>query len=200
MPEPTNSQKARVTKLFTIKFSRASLVAETIKDAYRDLLSTNDRALQEGGRQGRDQQRGMGGGGMTIISPFGMSEGQPQSDSRTSARFDGKLSIGIDDVSNTLLVSTEGDSLMSVIGNMILGVWTRRRRPVSEVRVVKIGKDTDGTRLREALTKVLGKGQSAAAPAAESPGSHPGAPPGQPNPGGRMRPPGDASPAPSRAN
>ena len=44
VPEPVNSQKARVTKLITIKYSRASVVAAVIKDAYRDLLSTNDPA------------------------------------------------------------------------------------------------------------------------------------------------------------
>ena len=48
VPEPVNSQKARVTKLFTIKYSKASTVATVIKDAYRDLLSTNDRALAGG--------------------------------------------------------------------------------------------------------------------------------------------------------
>jgi hypothetical protein len=197
VPEPTNSQKARVTKLFTIKFSRASLVAETIKDAYRDLLSTNDRALQEGGRQGREQQRGMGGGGMTIISPFGAAEGQSPSDSRTSARFDGKLSIGIDDVSNTLLVSTEGDSLMSVIGNMIEAL-DEAARPVAEVRVVKISKDTDGARLKEALARVLGNGKSAGAPA-DMPGQQPNQMPGQPNPG-KMRPPGGMPAGPPGGN
>ena len=68
VPEPVNSQKARVTKLFSIKYSKASVVAAVIKDAYRDLLSTNDPALA-GWPRGEGQQRG--GGGMTIISPFG---------------------------------------------------------------------------------------------------------------------------------
>ncbi len=68
VPEPVNSQKARVTKLITIKYSKASVVAAVIKDAYRDLLSTNDPALQ-GGREGR-MGSSAGGGGMTIISPF----------------------------------------------------------------------------------------------------------------------------------
>lgn len=150
VPEPVNSQKARVTKLFTIKYSSASTVANVIKDAYRDLLSTNDRALQDG-RPGRDAQRG---GGMTVISPFGFGD-QPPPDTRTSARFEGKLSIGVDDLSNTLLVSTEGDNLMSVISGMIEAL-DEAARPASEIRVVPLSKDTDGARLTEALGKVLG--------------------------------------------
>ncbi len=120
VPEPVNSQNARTTKLFTIRYSKASIVADTIKDAYRDLLSSNDRALQNGaknqqGKQSRDA-------GMTVISAFGFGgESPPPTDTRTSARFEGKLSIGIDDVSNTLLVSTEGEILMTVVGNMIQG-------------------------------------------------------------------------------
>jgi type II secretory pathway component GspD/PulD (secretin) len=173
VPEPVNSQKARVTKVVTIKYSKAGTVANVIKDAYRDLLSTNDRALQDA-RQGKDQQRG-GGGGMAFISPFGLDE-QPPADSRTSARFEGKLSIGVDDLSNTLLVSAEGDNLMSVITGMIEAL-DNAAKPLSEVRVVALRKDTDGSRLTEALAKVLGTG--AQPPAGVTPPSQPG----QPRPG-----------------
>jgi type II secretory pathway component GspD/PulD (secretin) len=185
VPEPVNSQKARVTKLVAIKYSKASAVANVIKDAYRDLLSTNDRALQDG-RQGREQQRG-GGGGMTFISPFGLGEEQPP-DTRTSARFEGKLSIGVDDLSNTLLVSAEGDNLMSVISGMIEAL-DNAAKPVADVRVITLRKDTDGSRLTEALNRVLGhatpgaaNGQSPTPSAPPHPGAMPsmgpGAPPG----------------------
>ena len=184
VPEPVNSQKARVTKLVTIKYSKASTVANVIKDAYRDLLSTNDRALQEA-RQGKDQQRG-GGGGMTFISPFGLGE-QPPADTRTSARFEGKLSIGVDDLSNTLLVSAEGDNLMSAISGMIEAL-DNAAQPVSEVRVVTLRKDTDGSRLSEALAKVLGNGTQPPA------GATPPSQPGQPRPG--HTPPTGPGPAP----
>ena len=131
VPEPVSSQKARVTKLFTIKYSKATIVAGVIKDAYRDLLSSNDRALQDANRN-KQQQPQRGGGGMTIISPFGFGDEQSPADTRTSARFEGKLSIGVDDVSNTLLVSTEGDSLMQMVSGMIEAI-DEAAKPVSEV-------------------------------------------------------------------
>jgi type II secretory pathway component GspD/PulD (secretin) len=188
VPEPVNSQKARVTRLFTIRYSKASVVASVIKDAYRDLLSANDRALQDA-RQDKNQPRG-GGFGMTVISPFGGGDDAAPPDTRTSARFEGKLSIGVDDVTNTLLVSTEGDSLMSVIAGMVEAL-DEAAKPVSELRVTRLRRDTDGSRLAEALQKVLGKGGELPPGAPPPPGMPP---PGSPPPG---LPPG-AAPAPGR--
>lgn len=180
VPEPVSSQNARVTKLFYVKYSRASVIAETIKDAYRDLLSSNDRALQNGGGK---QQRQSRSGGMTVISPFGFGgESSPPADNRTSARFEGKLSIGIDDVSNTLLVSTEGENLMEVVGGMIEAL-DEAAKPVSEVRVVKLSRQVDGARLQEVLQKVLNNQSSppSKTPAGSGPpGGPPPRPPGNP--------------------
>jgi type II secretory pathway component GspD/PulD (secretin) len=187
VPEPVSSQKARVTKLFTIRYSRASIVATTIKDAYRDLLSSNDRALQSGGKEQAKQPRG---GGMTVISAFGLGGEQPPADNRTSARFEGKLSIGVDELSNTLLVSTEGENLMSVVADMIEAL-DEAARPVSEVRVVQVGRHVDGSRLKEALDKVLreqsARGQTRPAGAPNAPGPQ--------QPGGGRPPQGLAAPA-----
>jgi type II secretory pathway component GspD/PulD (secretin) len=187
VPEPVNSQKARVTKLISVKYSKAGIVAGVIKDAYRDLLSTNDRALQEG-KQGRDQQRG---GGMTVISPFGFGDQPQPADTRTSARFDGKLSIGVDDLSNTLLVSAEGDNLMTVIADMIEAL-DKAAMPVGEVRVVTLSKDTDGSRLSQALSRVLGNGSPTAPP------QMPQAPPQVPVHPGGMPPATPAGAAPAK--
>jgi hypothetical protein len=185
VPEPVNSQKARVTKLFFIKYSKASVVANTIKDAYRDLLSSNDRALQDASKQGKQPR----GDGMTVISMSGFGEEPSPSDTRTSARFDGKLSFGVDDVTNTLLVSTEGDNLMAVVAGMIESL-DDAAKPVSEIRVVKLNPHTDGSRLQQALHKVLSD-QQAAGQHAQFP-----APPNQPPGGPGPRPmPGQPPPA-----
>jgi len=127
---------------------------------------------------------------MTIISPFGGMEEPSPTDSRTSARFEGKLSIGIDDVSNTLLVSAEGENLMSVIAGMITAL-DEAAIPVSEIRVVTLRKDTDGSRLREALSKILGN--AAGAPANATPPTAPPVP-GHTPPG--VSAPGEAGAAP----
>ena len=191
VPEPVNSQKTRVTRLFTVQFSKANVIADVIKDAYRDLLSANDRSLQaanRGGPPGQQQQRP--GAGMTIISPFGFDAGPSPPDNRTSARFEGKLSIGVDELTNTLLVSTEGESLMSVISDMIKALDVAAK-PVSELRVIPLRSGTDASRLSQALDKVLNGNRSASpgppptpgGPPAGPPGEFPGPPPGAPVPG-----------------
>ncbi len=171
VPEPVNSQNARVTKLFTVKYSRASIVADTIKDAYRDLLSSNDRALQNGKKEKSKQPRG---GGMTVISAFGLGSDPTPADSRTSARFEGKLSIGVEDLSNTLLVSTEGENLMSVVASMIEAL-DEAAKPVSDVQVIKVSTHVDGSRLQSVLEKVL-KAQSRPGLKAPQRKSQPGQP------------------------
>ncbi len=185
VPEPVNSQNARITKLFIVKYSKASLIANTMKDAYRDLLSSNDRALQNANKQNKQQRPP----GMTVISMAGFGGDSPPTDTRTSARFDGKLSIGVDDVSNSLLVSTEGENLMSVMEGMIKAL-DEAAKPVSDVQVVKLGRDTDGARLQETLQKVFGAQQTSSQEAAKPQG-----PSNQPNGGNGRRP----GPGPGRA-
>ncbi len=83
---------------------------------------------------------------------------------------------------------------MSVITGMIEAL-DEAARPVSEVRVVTLRKNTDGSRLREALSKVLGNGcgrsggQCHTGPTPPSMPGHPGpgAVPGEPSavPAGR---------------
>src|SRR5690606_7373159 len=111
IPEPMNAQTARVTKLFHVKYSKAVVIAETIKDAYRDLLSSNDKALQ-----GAQQQQQNNRPEATIIRNYGPQIGGDADNSnqekRTQITFKGKLSIGIDEITNTLLVSAEGESLL----------------------------------------------------------------------------------------
>ena len=149
VPEPVSSQSTRITKLFPIRYSRAGLIAETVKDAYRDLLSDNDKALQKntGGNQSQRPSSGM-----TIMN-LGFGDEDAESP-RTSVRFKGKLSIGVDDVTNTLLVSAEGESLMTVVAGMIEAL-DEAAKPVSQLRVVTLKSGTDGGRIQDVLNKML---------------------------------------------
>ena len=124
VPEAINPRQSRYTRLITLKYSRAERVAETIKDAYRDLLSSNDRAFAQpaggmgtagaGAAQNRNQPRGRDDGGSELVD----SEGGKTSGS-SNFQFRGKLSLGVDPVGNTLLVSAEGDDLLDLVTEMI---------------------------------------------------------------------------------
>jgi type II secretory pathway component GspD/PulD (secretin) len=126
VPEPVNKRQARFTRLMTIRYSRAERIAETIKDAYRDLLSSNDRTFsqggpgqgsQDGGASGvstdRSQPRDRNGGGAGLIDSGGKSSGE------VNFNFKGKLSIGVDSVGNTMLISAEGEDLLDLVCDMI---------------------------------------------------------------------------------
>ncbi|XZE53137.1 secretin N-terminal domain-containing protein [Planctomycetaceae bacterium SH139] len=130
VPEPVDRSVSRYTRLVTIKYSRAATVAETIKEAYRDLLSSNDKAFGGGGGQGGGRQPGAGGGG-----PGSGNQNEPRNrdsggsnlvdadggkeSGQANFSFKGKLSIGVDPVGNTLLVSAEGPNLLELICEMI---------------------------------------------------------------------------------
>lgn len=181
--EPVDTQAARVTKLIHVKYSRATKIAETIKDAYRDLLSDNDKALQQGPKE---DQRQAGGGGTFIRYGgfgFGDEETTDKQPERTKVTFKGKLAIGIDEVTNSLIISTEGELLMSVIHRMIT-LLDESAKPINKVHVVKVSPNVNIANVQKVLAKMVGGEPSAAPP--QPPGQPmPGQPgqPGQPQPG-----------------
>ena len=165
-PPPSDTESARMTTVFAIRYSKAETVAETIKEVYLDLLSSNDKALQ----RGRDDKRPSNQ--TTYI--FGESGSEP--DRRSEVSFKGKLSIGVDSVSNTLLVSTAGQTLMDNVSKMIKAL-DEAAKPVSEVQTVTLKGNVNAERVRKVLAEMLGEKviQPAQAGAAN------------PQPGGRNR-------------
>ena len=92
-PPPSDSQSIRKTEVIRLKYSKAKAVADTVKDVYRDLLSANDKALAGNG-QGRGQ-------GRTVVFNYGDSDRAEQK----TPKFKGLLSIGVDEISNSLTIS-----------------------------------------------------------------------------------------------
>ena len=90
-PESQDVDLRRETKVYEVKYSRADAVAEVVKEVYRDLLSATDKTFtRERGREGDSPSRGVG---------YGINYGSkiPQ--------FKGLLSVGVEENSNTLIVS-----------------------------------------------------------------------------------------------
>jgi type II secretory pathway component GspD/PulD (secretin) len=90
-PPPTDTQSVRKTEIVHLKYSKAKAVADTVKDVYRDLLSANDKALA--GNQ-RDTGRN-----------FFFSYNDNDKTEQKMPKFKGLLSIGVDEISNSLMVS-----------------------------------------------------------------------------------------------
>lgn len=126
VPEPVNKRSVRYTRLVSLRFGKAQRIAETIKEAYRDLLSSNDKAFQQGqpGQGGGPGAAGQNGNtpryrqndrGSELVDTGG--NGRQGGDADFS--FKGKLSLGIDELGNTLLVSAEGEPLLELVCDMI---------------------------------------------------------------------------------
>ena len=111
-PEPTNAKAARVTTVVPVKWSKAQVIAEAVKDVYRDLLSSLDKALA----QSPDQKQKPASQNTYI---FGGEDEEGGKEKKTQVTFKGKLSIGVDELSNTLLVSAEGENLLANVTKMI---------------------------------------------------------------------------------
>lgn len=168
VPEPSDTRSMRVTTIFRLENARATSVAAAIKDVFRDLLSSNDKALE---KDDKGQQRQGSGGLVTFLPGTGAKDG---ADEEEPIRFKGLLSIGIDESSNTLIVSSAG-TLMTTIGEMI-DALDEAADSSSVVQVVKVDRSVDLALIQERLRELMKPSQP------QQPGQQPGVP-GQPVPG-----------------
>lgn len=139
VPEPqTDSDTARYTELVKIEYSRADAIAATLKEAYRDLLSANDKTFQEG-----DEESKRTGGGSGVQEGGGLSY-----------NFKGQLSLGVDSITNSILVSAEGKQLLQIIVEMIKEL-DRSAQPQGDLTVYKLPAGVNGKSIRETLNALL---------------------------------------------
>ena len=154
--EPANKRKSRYTKLVSIKYGKADRIAETVKEAYRDLLSSNDKTFQGGkGQQGgaggganadkKQASKSLDGGGSGLVESEGGKEG-----GGADFSFKGKLSMGVDLIGNTLIVSAEGEPLLDLVCEMI-DKLDQAAKPSGEVQVVKLSGDLSTESVQNAL-------------------------------------------------
>ena len=162
VPEPVNKRKTRFTRLVSVEFGTAEKIAETVKEAYRDLLSSNDKAFT-GGKAPNQQG---GGAGEATKSRNGTGSGLENSERGQDGggadfSFKGKLSLGIDSVGNTLLVSAEGEPLLELVTDMIKQL-DEAARPQGVVEVLRLSGRLSGESLQNALRPITGDAPNAA--------------------------------------
>ncbi len=153
VPISTESRQVRVTKLFEIRHSQAAVIAESIKEVYRDLLSGNDKALQKENAEDKN-----GSGSSTPFSFFG-SATYLTDDEDEKVKFNGYLSIGVDPISNTLIVSGT-EALVENIGEMI-NKLDIAAQPASNMRVVPVSKNINLRLLQQRLERLVTRPQPA---------------------------------------
>ena len=126
-PEPKDPKLARVTQRYQVRWSKADALADAVKDVFRDLLSANDKALAQ--------------------TPDQKNRPAPSS-------FKGKLSVGIDEISNTLLISAEGQELMDEVLKMVREL-DEAAKPSATIQVLKVEGSTTSQAVRDALSEIL---------------------------------------------
>jgi len=150
-PEPSDSQSIRRMKHVRLNHAKAQQVAEVLKEVYRDLLSSNDKALQNGNQQQEQRpERGF------LI--FAGGDSDTGNDTKLP-KFKGLLSIGIDAPSNSLVISAP-EYLMRSVDEVVQSL-DDAARPSNVLKVVKLQDSLKGTKTREALARAIGAAKAA---------------------------------------
>ena len=169
-PEPPDSQSVRKQEIVRVKYSKASVIAETVKDVYRDLLSANDKALANNKEKSSPERS------YTYVYDSSGSD-----EERKAPSFKGLLSLGVDDLSNTLIVSAPAyfiTDVLEVIENL-----DQAAEPTTEtVEVISLGEGVSALELQKTLMKLLQQrsageqGESGKPPEQKKPGNGSGGP------------------------
>jgi hypothetical protein len=173
----------RRTKVFQVRYSKAQGIADTIKEVFRDLLSSKDKVFQNAKGQSQQESRTS-----TYVRIYADSYDDKKKPTPVKAAFGGALSLGIDEISNTIVVSAQ-EELIDGIGEMI-ELLDNAARPTTTVQLHHVGPRVDPAALQKVLAEALsqpwpgnqrpeGTGKPSAKPAAK-----PAETPRQPQPPG----------------
>ena len=144
-PQAADSYTARQTLYYQVKYSKAKVIEQAIKEVYRDLLSSSDK---EFGKQQNDKDKKPTANRIYTYIDTGGAD-----DKRTAVRFKGLLSIGVDPYSNSLLVSAP-ENLMANVKELI-ETLDRAAQPSSNIQVVKTDRRLNSATIRAKLAEIL---------------------------------------------
>jgi type II secretory pathway component GspD/PulD (secretin) len=163
--EPADSNAVRRQQMVTLKYSNARQVADVVKDVYRDLLSPNDKALANPNQQQQKQeQQGYFPSIYSYLAGANKDDGE-----KNIPRFKGMLSVGIDPLSNSVVVSAPQALLVEVVAMVEdLDMASQPLRPVTQV--FRVNQPGAAEVLRDALSPG-GRGSSTRGKASSSTGA-----------------------------
>ncbi len=131
-PDPKKLKEARYQKLVQIRYSRAEVIEQAIKDVYRDFLSENDKTFDKGSD---DDKKG----------------GGEKRDRFAASR---KFSLGVDKVTNIMIVSAEGEDFLKIICELIEQL-DEAARPTGSLEVVQFQAGAESAKSMEKAFKAL---------------------------------------------
>lgn len=134
----------RHTITVKVNYSRASDIAKALKEVYADLLSSKDKEFQN--REGQQSSFS------TQRARRYMFGGSAENDS-VLISFEGALSIGVDEVSNSLVISAHKGVLQSIKDTIT--VLDQAAEPNTVVRVHEINGTMDPEELQRAVMRAM---------------------------------------------
>ncbi len=140
VPEKANKNRFRYTKLMHIEYSSPEGIVEAIKEAYRDLLSSTDKTFEK--------EKSSGGPGGVTEAKRGASS-DSIADGAMNFTFNGRLSMGVDKITKTIIVTAEGEDLLRLVCEMITQL-DEAAKPTGSIEVIKLD-GANGAAMEKAL-------------------------------------------------
>jgi type II secretory pathway component GspD/PulD (secretin) len=152
-PQPEDAATERVTRPVKIQYSKASTIVTSLKEVFRDLLSSKDKEFD----QKDGQKSSSGSNGITVLrySMGGSSDSNQQRSAPVKVGFQGALSLGADDVSNIVLVSAQKDVFELV--NAMIQKLDQEAAPQTTVQVHRVVGNVRADALQKALDQAVGQ-------------------------------------------
>jgi hypothetical protein len=151
-PVSEDSVSKRRTDIVPIKYSSAQDIGTAIKEVYRDLLSSKDKEFQEG--NGRDRDEG-GRSRSERFSFFGGSSSSSQKSAPMKMSFEGALSIGVDEISNSLIISAD-DAIWENVKELAVSL-DEKAKPDTVVQVHELRGSLKAADLQAVLNTALSR-------------------------------------------
>ncbi|NOZ40773.1 MAG: hypothetical protein GXP24_11180 [Planctomycetes bacterium] len=125
---------SRKTEVIQLKYSRAQDIATSLKEVYRELLSSKDKEFQD--KEGKQSVSNSTEKKPVYVFGEVTKDASGEMDP-VLIRFDGMLAIGVDAISNSLIISARKEILESVIETVEL--LDKAATPKTMVHVYRVG-------------------------------------------------------------
>lgn len=147
VPRKTEDYRMRKTEVVQVKYSRASDIAESLKAVYVDLLSSKDKSFQD--KDGKSTSSYTESNNYV----FEDIEKVRRTEYPVVISFAGVLSVGVDEVSNSLIVCARRELMPSIIET--IGKLDEAAKPKTVVVTHEVRGMLDAETIQQALNSAL---------------------------------------------
>ena len=150
-----DSYSSRAFRIYKLNYTKADAVAKTLKEVFRDLLSSKDKDFE---KQQQGQKQGSSNLGSTYVRIYGSSMSGNDDNKKPSmvkASFEGALSIGVDDISNSVIISAQEEFMESI--TKMIEYLDENAMPQTTVQTYEVNGQINVEALKTALAGILGE-------------------------------------------